>query len=63
MSQGFFWKIVKFRCIVKEEEKNVMLMVSIRTSDWNDDGHTFRLALPFENIAPEARGLACSSPL
>lgn len=44
-------------------EKKVMLTVSIRTSDWNGDAHPFTLAPPFENIPPEARGLACSSPL
>ena len=44
-------------------EKKVMLMVSIRTSDWNRDAHPFTSAPPFENIPPEARGLACSSPL
>ena len=41
----------------------VMLMVSIRTSDWNRDGHPFMSAPPFENIPPEARGLEYSSPL
>ncbi|KAF4347622.1 hypothetical protein F8388_024385 [Cannabis sativa] len=37
--------------------------VIIRTSDWNRDDHTFTSAPPFEYIPPEARGLACSSPL
>lgn len=40
-----------------------MLMVSIRTSDWNRDANPFVSAPPFENIPPEVRGLACSSPL
>lgn len=40
-----------------------MLMVSIHTSDCNGDAHLFTLAPPFENIPPEARGLASSSPL
>lgn len=38
-------------------------MVSIHTSDWNGDAHLFTLAPAFEYIPPEARGLACSSPL
>jgi hypothetical protein len=48
---------------VNLDEKKVMLMVSIRTSDWNRDAHPFASAAPFENIPPEDRGLACSSPL
>jgi len=40
-----------------------MLMVSIRTSDWNRDTHPFGSRPPFENIPPAARGLPCSSPL
>lgn len=43
--------------------KEVMLIVSIHTSDWNGDAHLSILAPPFEYIPPEARGLACSSPL